>query len=498
MQTALKMVSPPDRGIPAPLLFHFKTDRACYVYEAATNEILRVPEAFWEASQSNSFWQKDPAPGTIDVPGQLKEAREKGFFLGGRPRGMDPAITRPAYEKKAATGLNQLILCITEACNLRCDYCLFSDDHPFQRRHNTRHMSLETACRAVDFFLDRNHKAENRFISFYGGEPTLNFPVVKATVNHAKLRGLPDLSFNLTTNGYALTREMLEFFIKNRFALLISLDGPALKHDAYRKTLRGNPTHERVMDTLGWLQKTAPEYCAARVRLSIVIAPPYDITALKEYFDHSPLFNGVGFNVSTVSSEATRFFQIPRVKQALNQKISEDRGFEALFQAYCRNLIDDAPYKSRFLSALFETRFLRMHKRALFKGYEKFIPANGNCTPGLRRLYINTDGTFKICERVNDSLEIGNLDTGIDTDRVFALMTTYTRQMFPKCRDCAANRLCTVCFACGFNAQGFSSEARDEECRQVRTTLVQTLAAYCEILEKNPAAFDYMKQIDFG
>ena len=74
--------------------------------------------------------------------------------------------------------LGNLILQVTQQCNLRCKYCAYSGNY-YNRTHSSERMSFDTARKAIDFYLDRSDKMDDLSLSFYGGEPLLEFALIK-------------------------------------------------------------------------------------------------------------------------------------------------------------------------------------------------------------------------------------------------------------------------------------------------------------------------------
>ena len=159
-----------------------------------------------------------------------------------------------------------LILNITEQCNFRCKYCVYSGIYNSTRIHNPKVMEFSTAKKAVDLFLKNLEtkkcmvKINSFSICFYGGEPLLEFSLIKDIVKYAKVevtkKGLDkvyELKFRLSTNGYLLDKkEIVDFLVRNNTILNVSLDGPKEEHDKFlgRKTLGisiGPATGETVL-----------------------------------------------------------------------------------------------------------------------------------------------------------------------------------------------------------------------------------------------------------
>ncbi|MFZ5885620.1 MAG: radical SAM protein [Chloroflexota bacterium] len=138
-------------------------------------------------------------------------------------------------------------LYLTRACNLACAHCFVSKD--------VRRMSLETGLRAVDrlFELAEAHGHPEVKIKYAGGEPTMNWDLIPALHERAKSRAR-ETGLNLTevlvTNATLLNRERLQFIKDEGFRLSISLDGFGAGHDRQRPVRNGNPTFERVFQSV--------------------------------------------------------------------------------------------------------------------------------------------------------------------------------------------------------------------------------------------------------
>lgn len=143
-----------------------------------------------------------------------------------------------------------LCLHICHDCNLRCRYC-FADEGAY---HAAREfMSFETAKAAIDFLIANSGNRRVLETDFFGGEPLMNFDVVKRTVLYAKeeaaKRGKKFL-FTLTTNGLLLTGEIAEFLNREMENVVLSLDGRREVHDAVRKTANGKGSFDLVIQNL--------------------------------------------------------------------------------------------------------------------------------------------------------------------------------------------------------------------------------------------------------
>ncbi len=143
--------------------------------------------------------------------------------------------------------IKAMCLNVSHNCNLRCAYC-FADGGTYNDQR--RNMSFETAKAAIDFLIKNSGTRRNLEVDFFGGEPMLDFDVVKRTVLYARSvekQYNKLFRFTITTNAYKLTDEDVDFFNEQMYNVVISVDGRPEVHDAVRKTVGGQKTHDVVI-----------------------------------------------------------------------------------------------------------------------------------------------------------------------------------------------------------------------------------------------------------
>ena len=149
----------------------------------------------------------------------------------------------------------RITLEINRKCNLRCNYCYITEK-------NDEEMSWETAKNSVEFAInkikDMNHTKRVIRIDFLGGEPLLSFDLIRRVVEYSRKRGEKEkVKFNyaLTTNGTIFDKELLDFFVENKFSLKISLDGNPDINDMDRKTITGAGSYYLVEKNLQYIKE---------------------------------------------------------------------------------------------------------------------------------------------------------------------------------------------------------------------------------------------------
>lgn len=144
--------------------------------------------------------------------------------------------------------IKALCLHVAHDCNMRCKYCFASSGHFGGERTL---MDIETAKKAVDFILEKSGPRRNCEIDFFGGEPLMNFELIKETIAYARDKEKPlnkNIRFTLTTNGLALTKEVQDFVNEQGLSTVLSLDGRKEVNDSMRKTVDGQGTHDEIVN----------------------------------------------------------------------------------------------------------------------------------------------------------------------------------------------------------------------------------------------------------
>ena len=194
--------------------------------------------------------------------------------------------TREEYQELVEGHCRQIVLELTEACNLRCEYCIYSEHHRNFRGYSGKCMTFETAKKSIDLILN-GYKDEEFALSFYGGEPLMNFPLLKKCIEYAK-KAYPDvkMSFSFTTNLTLLTQEMLDFFISlENIEIMCSLDGPQDIHDKYRLDTNGKGTYDKAIQNFKLLLEKFYDLEKKRIlMINCVMVPPYTKEKLHDIY----------------------------------------------------------------------------------------------------------------------------------------------------------------------------------------------------------------------
>lgn len=482
------------------LIKRFSIGDDYYVYDSPTNEISKVTKVIWDILEfygnkteeeivkilSKVYSEEQIQKGIDSIRTAISR---KGLFADTRPSEIRPFFTPEELKKKLEEEVEHLILGISERCNFRCYYCTYSGKYKNYRQHSNTSMNMQTAIKAVDFFRMHSINTEEPNIGFYGGEPLLEFPLIKKVVGYSQKMFEGSVLFSMTTNGSLLNDEKIKFLIDNHFSILVSLDGPQEIHDRYRRFSNGKGTFQKIYKNLERFREIDENYFCKNVSVTAVLSPPLDYLRIYDFFCSDPVFKDIKISVSSVSDDEHSFFE------NFGSENLHPKGMDKLYKIFRKDLIKKGQCENVFLREIFERPFLNIHRRMLFKQYDQSYHPRGICYPGQRRLFVNPKGELLMCERTSDSLVIGNIETGYDVERIFEILDTYSRPLNQVCLDCWALRLCDSCFANNFSINGFDNNGIPKNCADTRESILDDLHEYCSILNENPHAFDYMKDI---
>ncbi len=160
-------------------------------------------------------------------------------------------FTEDEYEKFAdmsvAAPVKAMCLNIAHDCNLRCDYC-FASTGDFGKGRKL--MTFETGKKAIDFLLEKSADRQVLELDFFGGEPLMNFDVVKQIVEYARSKEAEynkKFRFTITTNGLLLNDEITEYINKEMSNVVLSIDGRKCVNDKVRKRVDGSGCYDTIL-----------------------------------------------------------------------------------------------------------------------------------------------------------------------------------------------------------------------------------------------------------
>lgn len=420
------------------LIFPYKTPYGYYVYDSNRNEILSVQKELFELIieyNINMDYKKEKY--TEETKESFQELLDLGYLLPPQVKKIEHPFTGLS-KNMVNRKIDMITLQLTQNCNLRCSYCIYSATSNLgQRSHNKKHMSFETAKEALMFYKQHSEDSNMASIGFYGGEPLLEFELIKKIVDYAdKLFEGKEICYAVTTNATLLSEDIIDYLVEHHFVITLSIDGPEKIQDKNRKFKNGLGSYKVVENNILTFFRKHPYYMK-NITVSMVIDEDSNYNDIIELFKSEP-FRDVKLTYTPVEKDATI--------ADLSREYIEQYNYDT-FLGYIQFYRNEG--KKCYPSKIIEQDF-----NALESKLENFKPnilsacsaPSGPCIPGKTRLFINCLGEFYPCERVNENelMKIGTLYSGFDYDKINDLLNV-GRVSKDKCMNCWAFQLCDVC-----------------------------------------------------
>lgn len=377
--------------------------------------------------------------------------------------------------KKKIKNLSQICFEVTENCNLRCQYCVYGSGHYNNvRKRSTFNMSSETAKKGLDyvfsFIKDRKNKQFN--LSFYGGEPLMNIDTIKKLTEYAKklLKGW-NIVFNMTTNLTLYDDSVIDFLVKNNFRLLVSLDGGKKNHDAKRVFSDGKGSYRMILENLGKIKKQAAEYFDTQISFHAVYAYDLSFKNLYHFFSSNRIVRNKRMQFSMLSPRANTYYEYYPLKRDEYSRDFDD----ILFQVFEKI---SSMEKLNGIDSFIDNSLKAVGSK--FK-YRKFNTLAGACMFD-SRLFLDARGRFHICEKVNNTFPIGDVESGFDFKKMVCIVNEYKDVIRKNCLNCDVRFLCTRCYE-AFEGSGTFS-FNPEFCEKTRKSIINELEEFIKYNEK--------------
>lgn len=366
----------------------------------------------------------------------------------------DQLFTKDEYEgyidqfKTRPTVVKALCLHIAHDCNLACRYC-FAEEGEYHGRREL--MSFEVGKAALDFLIANSGNRRNLEVDFFGGEPLMNFDVVKQLVAYGreqeKLHN-KNFRFTLTTNGVLLNDDIMEFANKEMGNVVLSIDGRKEVHDYMRPFRKGAGSYDLIVPKF---QKFAE-------------SRNQDKYYVRGTFTH----NNLDFSKDVLHLADLGFKQIsvePVVAQPTEDYALKEEDLPQLFEEYDKLAVEMIKrYKEG-------KDFNFFHFMIDLEGGPCVAKRLSGCGSGTEYLAVTPWGDFYPCHQFvgNEEFLMGNVYEGIKNTKLqseFKCCNVYAKE---KCRNCFARFYCSGgCAANSYNFHGSITEAYDIGCELER------------------------------
>lgn len=380
-------------------------------------------------TQNSTVFVRSPHKRTIDFP-------------------VLPAAAVPEPPKQA---LSNLMLILTESCNLRCTHCY----EQYDGYKRDRRMPWETAKQAIDLFFDQIPADKNySSITFFGGEPALEFPLIEQVVDytlpHRTIGGYHGSKYNyvINTNGTLLSDDIYALFARlgPKLNIRLSVDGYGENHDMVRKTANGHGSWRFIEANLPLFTELK-----ARHRVKVNMVTTINRTNYRSiYYDYTNLYDAARLPIG---------FLFVHEQDWEDHELDEIRYQVSMLHEWCMERGVKFPLCD--FSASNST--------------SSYDASGAICGAAVSSMSVNYAGEFFPCHRTyyygqGESLRLGDVRAGVDPERRARAAAINSLTRLPqKCQDCPppVRKRCHVCYASNMNAYGDPHTVADKYCHMM-------------------------------
>jgi len=358
-----------------------------------------------------------------------------------------------------------LCLHIAHDCNLRCKYC-FADTGEFNGGERCL-MSAETGKKAIDFVIKNSANRKNIEIDYFGGEPLMNFGVVKEITEYAKEQGAvhdKNFRFTITTNGVLLNDEIKEYINEHMSNVVLSIDGRKETNDRVRYRVDGSGTYDTIIPKFQDLAKS-------RNQDNYYVRGTF--TAYNKDFAEDVMhLADLGFKQTSVEPVVAPYSEdYALTHEDIPEVFAE---YEKLAEMYVDRWDSDKWFNF-------------FHFMIDLEGGPCIIKRLSGCGAGHEYVAITPEGDIYPCHQFvgNKDFKMGNVYTGEfdeDIKATFENSNVYTKK---KCEDCFAKFYCSGgCCANAYNFNKDINEPYDLACEFEKKRVECAIAIKAKIAEK--------------
>ena len=326
--------------------------------------------------------------------------------------------------------IKALCLHIAHDCNIRCKYC-FASQGGFGGARNL--MDEKVGYKAIDFLIEHSGNRKNLEVDFFGGEPLMNFDVVKKIVAYGKEREKQHnkrFRFTITTNGLLLDEEIIHYINENMDNVVLSIDGRKTVNDNMRFTINGNGTYDLIVPKF---KKLVDE----RKEKSYFVRGTYTRDNLDFSKDVLHLVE-IGFKNTSVE---------PVVTDNVHEYAIKDKDLPKIFEQY--DLLAD-----EYIKRYHENRFNFFHFQIDLNQGPCITKRISGCGAGSEYLAITPEGEIFPCHQFvgQKQFSMGNIMDNSFDDKLTGYFKNAHVYSKTKCQSCWAKFYCSGgCHANSYN-----------------------------------------------
>ncbi|MGI6593954.1 MAG: thioether cross-link-forming SCIFF peptide maturase [Christensenellales bacterium] len=358
--------------------------------------------------------------------------------------------------KKNLSYVKALCLHICHDCNLNCDYC-FAGGGKYNSPHD--YMTFKVGKQAIDFLIKSSGNIKNIEVDYFGGEPLMNFGIVKEITEYAKSaarKNNKNIYFTLTTNCLMLNKEKSNYLNNKMDNVVLSIDGRKETHNAVRHSLNGNDIYNLILNNAKYFVK---------------------IRNNKKYYVRGTFTNrNLDFSNDVKFLREQGFSQIsiePVVLPKNHNLAIQEQDLEKINNEY--NILANSYINERNTGNWYNFFHFMID---LEKGPCMSKRLTG-CGAGVEYLAVSPLGDLYPCHQFvgNENFKLGNIYEGIISNKIresFASNSVLNKQ---NCKNCPAKYFCGGgCASNAYNFTGSISNTYDIGCKMLVKRFENSLA----------------------
>lgn len=343
--------------------------------------------------------------------------------------------------------LKQITFEVTTRCNLKCKYCCYGDLYDMSHNLTSENLTFSKAKLLLDYIFElwqkgnSSNKENLTFISFYGGEPLMNFGLIEQIIKYVEDQCPPNrkVRFSMTTNGVLLDT-YINYLVEKDVLLLVSLDGDK-KGNNFRLTSTDYSFFDKILETLKEIKKNYNSYFNRNIEFNCVLHKENNVYDIITFFNK-------------------QFAKQPIITELCtdNIKKGKEKEFQDLYRSYKQDISNDKRNDLYFPNAEEEEVliFLEKHSGNYYKGFNELIQIRGDeciyhtgtCLPFAKKIFLTAEGKILPCERISSKYFLGEvMDAYIELDLPFIVkkINRYLDKIKKMCESCARVKDCVQC-----------------------------------------------------
>jgi len=406
------------------ILYDLNTDSIIQVDDKLTYDILKFAGKYDIVDLYKQISRKHAGVKESKIVETIKPLKDAGFFISPPP---NFSQLKNLKQKLMRHRPSKIQLCVTQGCNLACIYC-YAEESGSNAKNQL--MSFETAKQSVDYLVRISGSQKNLSIQFFGGEPLMNFELIKKVVeytNSLSKKIKKNFHYGISTNCTLLTEEVQNYLVENRFGILVSVDGDEEIHNRQRPFRDGRDSYKIVIkNAIALNEKYLKEkrLTPPRIRANIING---NANRLAEITDS---FADLGFKAIGIAPIMERLGDnapLGMDDEALDKwnKQADDQ-----FCYWLDRTEKGKEVKNAYIKREVQRRFDMLKSKRIFGGVRCGVGRNVNT--------VDVDGNIYPCHRYPgmDKYIIGNVYTGLNREKISSYYDDIMNNMLKNCSTC--------------------------------------------------------------